>query len=116
MIEINGKTYKSTSEIFFEIFNDKLKLYIIWLLQNNAMRFKELRDALSPITNKTLTLKLKELESLHLITRKSYAEVPPRVEYSLSIHGEYLKPVIEEILAWSQKYAKDFAKFTQEGK
>ncbi|WP_345994017.1 helix-turn-helix domain-containing protein [Sulfurimonas sp. HSL-1716] len=105
MIELNNKTYDSTSELFFEIFNDRLKLYIVWHLQKNSMRFKELSDVLSPITNKTLTVKLKELEALHLVTRKMYAEVPPRVEYSLSVQGKYLRPVIEEILFWSQKYA-----------
>lgn len=108
MIEFNDKTYDSTAELFFEIFNDKLKLHIIWLLQSNTMRFKELSEVLG-ITNKTLTSKLKELEALHLIKRKTYGEVPPRVEYSLSIQGKYLRPVIEEILFWSQKYANDFA-------
>ncbi|MBU0632523.1 helix-turn-helix transcriptional regulator [bacterium] len=105
MIEINNKTYDSNSELFFEIFNDRLKLYIIWHLQKNPMRFKDLSDALSPITNKTLTAKLRELQALHLVIRKTYAEVPPRVEYSLSVQGKYLRPVIEEILSWSQKYA-----------
>ena len=109
MIEFNDKSYDSAEELFFEIFNDRLKLQIIWLLQKNTMRFKELSSALSPITNKTLSSKLKELEALHLVTRKSYGEVPPRVDYSLSVHGKYLRPVIEEILSWSNKYAKDFA-------
>lgn len=105
MIELNNKTYDSSSELFFEIFNDKLKLYIVWHLQKNSMRFKELSEVLSPITNKTLSAKLKELEALDLVIRKTYAEVPPRVEYSLSVQGKYLRPVIEEILSWSQKYA-----------
>lgn len=116
MIEFNDKSYDSAEELFFEIFNDRLKLQIIWLLQKNTMRFKELSNALSPITNKTLSSKLKELEALNLVTRKSYGEVPPRVDYSLSVHGKYLRPVIEEILSWSNKYAKDFATSVENNK
>jgi DNA-binding HxlR family transcriptional regulator len=114
MIKFNNNEYDSTSEIFFEIFNDKLKLYIIWYLQNNTLRFKELFEVLKPITKKTLTIKLKELEHLNLIDREAFAEVPPRVEYSLSEHGKALKPVVDEILIWSQTYAKDFAEIIEE--
>jgi DNA-binding HxlR family transcriptional regulator len=81
---------------------------IIWYLKNNKLRFMELFKNLQPITKKTLTIKLKELEELHLIKRKVFAQVPPKVEYSLSKHGENLKPVIDEIFIWSQKYAKTF--------
>ena len=109
MIAFNDKHYNSSAEIFFDIFNDKLKLLIIWYLKNNTLRFKELFQLLQPITKKTLSIKLKELEQLELINRKVFAEVPPRVEYSLSEYGEDLKPVIDEILVWSQKYASVFA-------
>ena len=109
MIRFNDKDYNSSAEVFFDIFDDRLKLYIIWYLKNDTLRFKELFEFLQPITKKTLTIKLKELESLHLIDRKAYAEVPPRVEYSLSEHGKVLEPVIDEILVWSQKYTKKFA-------
>ncbi|WP_428025318.1 winged helix-turn-helix transcriptional regulator [Arcobacter sp.] len=114
MIKFNNKQYSSSSEIFFDIFNDKLKLMIIWYLKNNTLRFKELFEYLQPITKKTLTIKLKELEQLNLINRKAYADVPPKVEYSLSEYGNNLKPVIDEILIWSQSYAKTFAKITSE--
>jgi DNA-binding HxlR family transcriptional regulator len=109
MIAFNDKHYNSSAEIFFDIFNDKLKLLIIWYLKNNTLRFKELFQLLQPITKKTLSIKLKELEQLELINREVFAEVPPRVEYSLSEYGEDLKPVIDEILVWSQKYASVFA-------
>ncbi len=111
MITFNDKTYTSSTEIFFEIFNDKWKLFILWLLINETKRFKELSQTLD-ITEKTLTIKLKELEHLHLIKRKVYAEVPLRVEYSLTTYGTSLKPLFEEILHWSQSYAKEFAKLS----
>ncbi|MDD5052862.1 MAG: helix-turn-helix domain-containing protein [Sulfuricurvum sp.] len=108
MILLNEKKYSFSTEIFFEIFDDRLKLMIIWYLSNGTMRFKDLSKYLYPITNKTLSFKLKQLEELHLIERKVFAEVPPKVEYTLSSHGELLKPVINEIIAWSQYYAKTF--------
>lgn len=110
MIEFNNKHYTSSAEIFFDIFDDRLKLLIIWYLKNDRLRFKELFEVLQPITKKTLTIKLKELEKLSLINREVFAEVPPRVEYSLSEYGEGLRPVVDEILIWSQKYAHAFGK------
>ena len=107
MITFNDKTYTSSTEIFFEIFSDKWKLFILWLLLAQPRRFKELSKTLG-ITEKTLSLKLKELEALYLVEREVFAEVPLRVEYSLSAHGKTLKPLFEEILHWSQDYAKEF--------
>ncbi|HIP03085.1 MAG TPA: transcriptional regulator [Campylobacterales bacterium] len=108
MITFNDKSYTSSTEIFFEIFNDKWKLFILWLLINETKRFKELSSTLN-ITEKTLSLKLKELEKLHLIKREVFAEVPLRVEYSLTPYGASLKPLFEDILHWSQAYAKEFS-------
>ncbi|ADG94364.1 transcriptional regulator, HxlR family [Arcobacter nitrofigilis DSM 7299] len=114
MIKFNNKEYSSSSEIFFDIFNDRLKLMIIWYLKNSTLRFKELFEYLQPITKKTLTIKLKELEQLNLIHRKAFADVPPKVEYSLTEYGNNLKPVIDEILIWSQTYAKTFGETISE--
>lgn len=114
MIKFNNKQYNSSAEIFFDIFNDKLKLMIIWYLKNNPLRFKELFEYLQPITKKTLSIKLKELEQLNLINREVFAQVPPKVEYSLNEYGNDLKPVIDEILIWSQKYGKVFAQTIRE--
>ena len=109
MIKFNNKTYSCTSEIFFDHFNDRQKLRIIWYLKNETLRFKDLLEQLQPLTKKTLSIKLKELEALNLVKREAFAEVPPRVEYSLTEDGRALEPVIEEILIWSQNYAKKFA-------
>jgi DNA-binding HxlR family transcriptional regulator len=108
MIEFNNRRYDSSADIFFDIFDDRLKLLIIWYLKNGTLRFKQLFEVLQPVTRKTLTIKLKELEKLKLINRVVFAEVPPRVEYSLNEYGKDLQPVIDEILIWSQKYARTF--------
>ncbi len=114
MIEFNSKQYNSSIEIFFDIFNDHSKLAIIWYLKNGQLRFSELFEFMQPITKKTLSIKLKELERLHLVKREVFAEVPPKVEYCLDEQGEALKPLIDEMLAWSQNYAATFGKKVDE--
>lgn len=64
------------------------------------MRLGEPRRALGVITEKILTQQLRELESLNLVNRKIYAEVPPRVEYSLSDFGATLKPIFDGFASW----------------
>ena len=108
MITFKDKQYNSSAELFFDMFNDRLKLTIVYYLRHNPLRFKELMEYLAPITKRTLSLKLKELEELDLIERKAYPEVPPRVEYSLSTYGQKLQPVLDEILAFSQEYVKTY--------
>lgn len=64
------------------------------------MRFGELRRSLNGITEKMLTQQLRELESINLIARKVYTEVPPKVEYSLSDFGRTLAPVFSALCVW----------------
>lgn len=84
-----------------ELLAGKWKGRILWKLYNQpAMRFGELRRALSSITEKMLTQQLRELESLKLVSRKIYTEVPPRVEYSLTDFGATLKPIFDGFAVW----------------
>ena len=78
----------------------KWKLEILWLLGEQVHRFGELRREIPQVTQHTLTKQLRELESDGLITRKVYAEVPPRVEYALTDKAESLRPVFASLLAW----------------
>ena len=68
------------------------------------MRYKELRDAIPDISHKMLTSTLKHLEQDQLILRHAYAEVPPRVEYTLSTIGLTLMPTIEQMIDWAQTH------------
>ncbi|PID48037.1 MAG: transcriptional regulator [Proteobacteria bacterium] len=90
-----------------DIFNDKWKLFIIWHLIDKKKRFKELNEDLCDITQKTLTIKLRELEERKIINRKVYAQIPPKVEYSLTPIGQKLKPVLEEMYKWGMEYMKN---------
>lgn len=85
----------------------KWKLSIIWFLAHNkVMRFSELKRAFddSNLTQKMLTQHLRELEDDNIVFRKSYNEVPPRVEYSLTEMGEKFIPVMEMMEDWGKCY------------
>ena len=112
MYYINDKEYKCTVSVTLDILNDRWKLAIIWHLLDGEKRFKELHEIISEITQKTLTVKLKELEEKNIIHREVYAEVPPKVVYSLTKVGENLKPVLEEMHKWGIDYVQEFGKIT----
>lgn len=86
------------------VIGGKWKPPIIWLLMKGPMRFGELSKTMPGIALKVLSRQLKELEADGIIVRKAYAEVPPRVEYSLSGKGESLREVMFLLSEWSKKY------------
>ncbi|MGK0255539.1 MAG: DNA-binding HxlR family transcriptional regulator [Arcobacteraceae bacterium] len=106
MYHINDKEYKCSVSVTLDIFNDRWKLGIIWHLLDADMRFKELHHTINEITQKTLTVKLKELEAKNIISREVFPEVPPKVVYSLTQIGKELKPVLEAMYAWGISYTK----------
>lgn len=114
MYYINDKEYKCSVSVTLDIFNDRWKLAIIWHLMDCDKRFKELHESISEITQKTLTVKLKELEAKKIIEREVFAEVPPKVVYSLSPSGEKLKPVLNEMYKWGIDYVDTFGKITED--
>lgn len=84
----------------------KYKAVILWNLLEGTLRFSELRKSVSGATPKMLTQQLRELEADGLITRKVYAVVPPRVDYSLTESGLSLRPVLEAMYTWGNEYLK----------
>ncbi len=87
-------------EAALDVIGGKWKGVILHRLQGQTRRFNELKRTIPRITQRMLTTQLRELEKDKLITRKVYAEVPPKVEYSLTQNGESLKPVLGELLKW----------------
>ena len=69
-----------------------------------TMRFGELKKSIGHVTQKVLTAQLRQMEESGLLTRKVYAEVPPRVEYTLTELGYSLKPVLDAMWAWDEGY------------
>ncbi len=86
------------------LIGNKWKLLIIRDLTGGKKRFGELRKSLTGISQRVLTQNLRELESDGLIDRAVYAEVPPRVEYSLNAMGMSLKPIIDSMADWGTRY------------
>ena len=78
------------------------KIPVLWHLLAGTRRFGELKRALPGCTAKMLTRQLRELESAGVIRRKVYAQVPPKVEYSLTPKGKTLKPVIDAMCRWGK--------------
>ena len=87
----------------FQRIGGKHKGRIMWYLKDGILRYGGLKKVIQGITPKMLTQTLKELEADGLILRKSYHEVPPRVEYSLSESGFELIPFIEQMKNWADK-------------
>lgn len=80
------------------------KVLILRELFRDTRRFGELHRALHGITQKMLTQQLRELEQDGIVNRYVYPQVPPKVEYSLTPMGETLKPILDSMHAWGEKY------------
>ncbi|OCL82871.1 winged helix-turn-helix transcriptional regulator [Arcobacter porcinus] len=107
MIELNGKKYICPSQIPIHIVDDKWKFLIIWYLASKPLRVSELSQKINDISQRTLSRKLKDLEEASLVKREVFAEVPPKVEYSLTNHGVKLLEIFNILSTWGEQYAKD---------
>jgi DNA-binding HxlR family transcriptional regulator len=96
-------------ETTLDLIDGKWKGVILYHLQGGHQRFGELRRRMPGITQRMLTKQLRALEDDRLIVRKVYAEVPPRVEYSLSEVGETLRPVIDILKEWGEQHQQRVA-------
>lgn len=89
-----------------EIIGGKWKVIILYHLFQGTQRFNELRRLIPNITQRMLTLQLREMENDGILHRKVYPEIPPKVEYSLTEFGQTLLPVIKAMHKWGNKYEK----------
>ena len=86
------------------LIGDKWKVLILRDLMDGTKRFGELKKSIGTVSQKVLTAQLRDMEEKGLLTRKVYAEVPPRVEYTLTGTGYSLKPVLDAMWAWGAAY------------
>ena len=94
-------------ETTLTLISDKWKVLILRdLLLHGTMRFGELKKSIGHVTQKVLTAQLRDMKAKGLITRKVYAEVPPRVEYTLTATGYSLRPILDSMMAWGTDYQK----------
>ncbi len=93
-------------EITLSLIGDKWKVMILRDLMGGTKRFGELKRSVGRISQKVLTTQLRDMEATGLLHRKVYAEVPPKVEYTLSETGYSLKPVLEAMTLWGEEYKR----------
>ena len=91
-------------ETTLTLISDKWKVLILRDLMNGTLRFGELKKSVGNVSQKVLTAQLRAMEESGLVNRKVYAEVPPRVEYSLTELGKSLKPILDSMWAWGEAY------------
>jgi DNA-binding HxlR family transcriptional regulator len=97
--------YRCPVTATMQLIGGKWKIIILWAITNNVNRFGALQRAIPDITKKMLTSELRALEAEGLISRKVYAVVPPKVEYSITPLGASLGPVLNAMGDWGQAYA-----------
>ena len=86
------------------LIGNKWKVLILRDLLPGTKRFGELKKSIGSVSQKVLTAQLRDMEECGLVNRKVYAEVPPRVEYSLTELGQSLKPILDSMWNWGEKY------------
>ncbi len=91
-------------ETTLTLIGDKWKVLILRDLLPGTKRFGELRKSIGSVSQKVLTAQLRDMEKNGLVHREVYAQVPPRVEYSLTELGFSLKPILDVLWTWGEKY------------
>ncbi|WP_204345089.1 winged helix-turn-helix transcriptional regulator [Psychroserpens algicola] len=108
VIKFNDKTFSCSTSIAMELIGGKWKSVILIYLLNGKKRYNELYKLISTITERTLSLQLKQLEKDGLISRRVYTKKPPlKVEYELTSFGETLGPVLLAIADWGTTVAEE---------
>ena len=97
-------------ETTLTLISDKWKVLILRDLLPGTKRFGELRKSIGHVSKKVLTAQLRQMEQSGLVNRKVYAEVPPKVEYSLTDVGYSLKPILDAMWTWGEEYQKKMEK------
>ncbi|WP_182418897.1 helix-turn-helix domain-containing protein [Bartonella sp. HY038] len=96
-------------EITLLVIGNRWKPLIIRDLLNGTKRFGELRKSIGDISQKVLTANLRELEEQGIVTRQIFAQVPPRVDYSLTKRGKTLEPILSAMANWGEDHRQTLA-------
>jgi DNA-binding HxlR family transcriptional regulator len=116
VVLLNGKEFHCAMDITMNFIGGKWKTVVLWYLKKEKKRFSELRKLIPNITEKMLSLQLKDLEKDGIVGRKVYAQIPPKVEYYLTDFGKTLIPMLEEIALWGRNLAKTKGKMVDKQK
>lgn len=110
---IFGNEYHCALDITSGFIGGKWKSVVMWYLLGGTKRFGELKARIPAITDKMLSTQLRALEEDGFVQRVIYAEVPPRVEYSLTEEGRSLEPVLRAMAAWGRGKAERHGKMVE---
>ena len=113
VFKVHQKTYHCAMDVTMDYIGGKWKTIVLWYLRDKTLRFGELKKQIPDITEKMLSLQLKKLEEDGLVKREVFAEVPLRVEYSLTEFGKSLKPVVEAIAKWGRTLGETEGKLVE---
>ena len=100
------KKFHCPVEVTLSVIGGKWKVVILFWLKDATCRFAELRRKIPGISERMLTQQLRELEQDGIVQRKVYAQVPPKVEYSLTPYGRTLRPITELMCEWGKKHLR----------
>jgi DNA-binding HxlR family transcriptional regulator len=89
-----------------DVIGGKWKPLILFYLKGRILRFSDLRRSVPSVTQKMLTDRLRELERDGIVHREVYAQVPPKVEYSLTAYGKTLAPILEAMCTWGLEHRR----------
>ena len=112
-VKLYGKTFHCALDITMDYIGGKWKTVVLWYLIKEKKRFSELNRLIPDITEKMLSIQLKQLEKMELVKREAFPEVPLRVEYSLTSFGKSLIPVLEAIAKWGRELGNSKGKLVQ---
>lgn len=113
IFKLRDQNFHCALDITMNFIGGKWKTVVLWYLRNRTFRFGELKKQIPDITEKMLSLQLKALEEDGLVKREVFAEVPLRVEYSLTDFGKTLVPVIEAIARWGRHLGETEGELTE---
>lgn len=116
VFEIEKQQFHCAMDITMHFIGGKWKTVVLWYLRHDKKRFSELKAQMPQITEKMLSIQLKQLEEDGLIHRKVYTSKPPlKVEYSLTEFGKTLLPLLNEIAQWGRKTGSEKGKIVKAG-
>jgi DNA-binding HxlR family transcriptional regulator len=104
------KEYKCGIDVALAVVGGKWKASILWHLAQKTRRFSDLQRLFGDTRRKMLTQQLRELEADGLVHREVYPQVPPKVEYSLTVKGTTIMPMLNLMCEWGQSYLQESPK------